>query len=168
MGELITAKQLSPPAPVAIPAGTPLPAMGGGGGGFDLKDIKDIVSSASELVKNIKEISEMRQKMNPTPPPVDLTERGIAAPPMPTPPRAAPARVDRAKLRALLRDLIVNQAKKLPQDIQEMRVADLIGERFEAFTYRYKGVVSIDSATLLDTVSDKLADSIDGMFKEGN
>lgn len=165
MGELITAQALNPPTPAAVLPGAPLPTQSGG---FDLRDIKEIVQVAADAIKNIKEIKEMTSKMAPAPAPQSLGSQlepvPVSATVQPVRPVTMNARVDRARLRALLNDLVVVQAAKLPDDIKQKKLDELIGQNFVAFKYQYQGAINVDGGILLDIVTDQLANSIDGMI----
>lgn len=179
MGELISAANLTPQAlvPTAIPAGTPLPTTGGGFQ-INMSDIKEIISLVSDGVKNIKDLMALKAQLAPQQQPQQQQQnigRMNDAPQIPQGSGTPQTKevitmvqtkmiVDRTKLKILLNDLLVNQASKLPDDIKQKKLEEFFGEKWTNFTYKYKGVVNVDSATLLDTVTEQLATAIDEML----
>lgn len=172
MGELITASNLNPipAAPPAIP-GAPLPQSGGFN--INMSDIKEILSLVKDGIQNFKEIQAMRAQFQPAAQNLNQIG-GTAAPIAPGAPPPTIVQevkmiqtkmtVDRVKLKTLLSDLITNQANKLPNDIKERKISELIGENWNKFTYKHKGVINIDSNFIMETLVEQLGNAVDDML----
>lgn len=161
MGEVITATQISPPAvPVPVAPGTPLPSPNNGFT-IDIKDIKEMLSLVSEGIKNFKEIAQMRNQQQ-----VPITQAVSGAEPVPiSTQKKVEYVIDRKKLKAFLSDVIINQARKIPEDIQNKKLSELIGENFQKFNYKFKGMVNINSEFLIDTLTEQVANQVDTMLE---
>lgn len=174
MGELITSATLNPPAPTQIIApGTPIPTPSGGFN-FDLKEIKEVLSVVKDAMKEFKEIQQIRQSFQP---PQPQQQPGFGnfdhnAPALPAP---APiireenkmiqtAKIDRVKLRALISDLIINQAKNIPDDLKTRPIGDFVGENWRTFNYKYKDFANISSEFLEETITEQFGKALDLMI----
>lgn len=175
MGEIITATTLNPPAPAiaqVIAPGTPIPTNTGGFS-FDLKDIKEVLSTIKDAMKEFKEIQQMRQSFQQPPQPqVGFGTPDSNPPPLPT---ANPiireeikmistAKIDRTKLRALVSDLIVNQAKNIPDDLKSRPIGDIVGDNWKTFSYKYKDFANISSEFLEETITEQFGKALDLMI----
>lgn len=72
--------------------------------------------------------------------------------------------LDKEKIKSLLRDIIVNQAEKLPADLKERPLGTVIGENWDLFTVNYMGF-KVSSDVLLDKIADQLMKTIPECYK---
>ena len=174
MGELITAQNLIPSTPVSVPPGTPLPTQSQGIN-INMSDVKEIITLLNDGLKNFKALQEMRASM--TPQQNNLAPQGanvytadnrtvIPTATLPTT-KNNKMIVDRAKLRILLVDLVLNQAKKLPKEILEKKLGELTGEQFKTFKYRYNNIADLDADWIINAITEQFSNQIDTMIKEG-
>jgi len=78
---------------------------------------------------------------------------------------AKPMQVDTGQLKIFFSDLLRVHATKLPANVQEMQVKDLIGDNFEQIKIKHLGM-TIDADTILDGIVDKGAKAINHMLIE--
>ena len=78
-----------------------------------------------------------------------------------------PINIDKDKVKTMIHELIVNEApKKLPNDIQEKQISDMIGENFQNFKYNYKNIVTVGSDKILDVFAEQLVKMMENLQKE--
>jgi len=71
--------------------------------------------------------------------------------------------LNKDKINNLLRDLLINQADKLPEDIKEMQVKDLIGQNWADFIYNFKKAglsFSLNARDIEQVIADNLIKSL--------
>ena len=71
-------------------------------------------------------------------------------------------RIEPEKIKAMLEDLLYIQAQeKLPDEIKQRPVSDLIGDKFKnEFKFMFKGIIPVNADQILDTMSKELSKMI--------
>jgi len=78
---------------------------------------------------------------------------------------AKPMQVDTGQLKIFISDLISVHALKLPEDIKEMQVKDLIGDNFDDLKVKHMGI-SVSPEDLIDGIVDNSAKALNHMLIE--
>lgn len=165
MGEIITGKDI---APLITPqVGGMSPANSDIGNLVnDLKGLKELADTVDSI---LSKIVTMRGK-GATKETQGFTGQAPAQAPAQIQSNSAPQVIERekviykmrpinpAKIKQLLSELIFNEAPaKLPQEIKDKKVDEMIGENFKTFTFKYKDVIEINSEIILDTIAQELS-----------
>lgn len=53
-------------------------------------------------------------------------------------------------------DLMINQTKKIPPEVLEMKIEDVVGENFKKFNFKYMRIMKINSTILVDIITKQL------------
>lgn len=140
-----------------------------------VKEVRGFLQDVSTIVDKISSMrgaptrttTGMRGSPQSIPSHKEEGQKALPAPPAPVPEaqappmEAAPMKPNVEKIKQFLRELIEQKAVKIPAEIQEKPLKELVGERFKEFSFVYKhpmvGAVQITSDLLIDTIADEFA-----------
>lgn len=156
MGEILTSKDL---LPVAKATETATIQTGLNDLNTGLKDIQNLANTVDSILTKISQMrgNKTNSQQFPQGSPTEIkstNERVIEKVVYQMKP------IDRTKLKALLSELLIVQANRLPTDIKDKKVSELIGENFKNFKYNFLDV-EISSDQLLELITVQMAESID-------
>lgn len=143
-----------------------------------MKEFQGMLGTVDGIIKNImklKGIQEGQQgglqgspsqiqssKPNPQiPPPTSQEEKIIPQQQITTSEeRKEVPKLDSQRVYALLYDLIVVQAEKLPQEVKDKQLKEITGENFKTYTFMYKGIIPVGHDQILATITEQVVEAI--------
>lgn len=147
MAEVITAKDLVIPAQAQA-----------GGMMNDIKDLNDFVKNISQVMQQMAQLKGQYQGIAGTKQETPVLTSH--APNLPSTKEVyIPMEIDQKKVKAMLYDLLTVQAPKLPPDIQEYKIKDIIGENWDKLKINIMGS-EINSSQLMEAISIQLTEQI--------
>lgn len=161
MGEILTAQDLNSTVMVN---GQPKPAGLGG----DLKDLNANMQEFQKFAETVNSILDkimaMRnakaQLMGAQSQTVENSQKQEVRIKEVVVDRPVIKKINKQRLKAFIDDLLINQASKLPEDLQNMPIKALIGSNAKSFKYSYLGV-ELDYDQIMSIITVQLAEQID-------
>lgn len=157
MGAIITADDLKPSTP--------------SGGGFSVKEFEGMMGLLERMfdkaikLKQMKEANSGNQTLQSSP--VGVPQQVVN-----TPTKEViihqKKELDETKVKQFIEELIVKIADKLPDDIKEMKIGDIVGENFKNFKYsiRKMGVTfEIDHSVITEELTKQFMETIPKLEK---
>lgn len=150
-----------------------LPQLGntGGGASFNFKEVQGFIGGVTDLLKTMAQI---RKEFNP-----EVKQMPQGTPYQPShkgegqevkiQKEVIMMELDEEKVKAMVRDLIVNQMAKFPEDIKVRPVKDFIGEEFLKFKYKVKKMgmnIELNHESLIELISKNLIQGVKNCQKE--
>lgn len=126
-----------------------------GESGNNLKELTDLAKVVENIIIKVVEIQSRR------PQPIVTASNGAPATPMI---QYVEKQIDEKKVIDGLRDLLVNTATKLPEDIQELKIKDLIGENFKTLKVKVMGI-DATGENLLEIITSQLVQQMKSCYK---
>lgn len=70
------------------------------------------------------------------------------------------------EVKGLLKNLLVVQAEKLPSQIKEKKIDEIVGANFEKFEYNHMGLLTIDAERILNIISAQTTEVLNEIIKK--
>lgn len=120
----------------------------------ELQQMQRFAETIGEVIKNVMQIRSQMQPPASAQPQLGMKGSPADVQSNTTTVERIPLKLDRDKLRAFLKDVLSVQAEKLPQELKDAKLGDVLGKNFESFTFLYSGVVRINADMILDKMTD--------------
>ena len=126
--------------------------------GINFKEIKEVLN----LVNNI--VGKVRGGSEPAPQLPRGSPRRIQQDKNPPPqPEIKNVQIDQGQLKILIHDLIYTHSLKIPEEIKDMKVGDVIGENFDNLKVKHMGI-PVSPENIIDAIVDNTAKSVNRMI----
>lgn len=173
---VITSADLMRPAPSLVnPTGSPM-------GGFDLKEVQTIMSQFKDILGTFQDIMKFKSQMTgekaqtqgfngtATQQPPTAPYHGAPHPIVQEKIVYRPMEIDQNKVKQLLNELLSQTLpEKIPQEFQEKKLSDFLGENWTniQIPYKYMGMnITLTAEILSEKIAEGLVKNLESLKKD--
>lgn len=141
------------------------------GNNFDFKELQGFIGGVTDLLKTMAQIRKdfaPQDKPMPQGSPYQPSHKGEGKE-IQIKREVIEMDIDEEKVKAMVRDLIVNQMDKLPDDIKEKPIKEFIGDNFLEFKYTIKKMgmnINLNHESMIELISKNLIQGVKNCQKE--